>query len=99
MMFFVFIIGAIRWDRRAIVLSMLAFFLYGSMVWGIFPTDPDVSFESHFFGALIGVILAIVLRNTDPAPLEKRYSWEDEVQTPADESDESSEQPARRRLH
>jgi membrane associated rhomboid family serine protease len=99
MMFFVFIIGAIRWDRRAIVLSMLAFFLYGSMVWGIFPTDPDVSFESHFFGALIGVILAVVLRNADPVLLEKRYSWEDEAPAPGDETDDNSAQDDPRRLH
>jgi membrane associated rhomboid family serine protease len=77
MMFFVFTIGAIRWDRRAIALSMLAFFLYGGMVWGIFPTDPEVSFESHFFGALLGVILAILLRNRDPAPPEPGYAWEE----------------------
>jgi membrane associated rhomboid family serine protease len=78
MMFFLFVIGAIRWDRRAIVLSMLAFFLYGSMFWGILPGDPDVSFESHLCGAVIGVGLAIVLRNNDPAPPRTRYSWEDE---------------------
>jgi membrane associated rhomboid family serine protease len=88
MMFFLFVIGAIRWDRRAIVLSMLAFFLYGSMLWGIFPGDPDVSFESHLCGAVIGVILAIVLRNNDPAPLRKRYSWEDEEGEGAGEVDD-----------
>lgn len=78
MMFFVFTIGAIRWDRRAIALSMIVFLLYGGMIWGVFPQDPKISFESHFFGALIGVTLAVVLRNRDPAPPEKRYSWEDE---------------------
>ena len=65
-------------DRRAIALSLLVFFLYGSMFWGIFPTDPGVSFESHFFGALIGTILAFLFRNKDPASVDKRYSWEDE---------------------
>lgn len=99
MMFFVFIIGAIRWDRRAIALSMLVFFLYGGMVWGIFPTGPNVSYESHFFGALIGVVLAILCRNRDPAPLEKRYSWEDEAETPSDEPDNDSAQGGSRRLH
>ncbi len=78
MMFFVFTIGAIRWDRRAIALSMIVFFLYGSMIWGIFPRDPGISFEYHFFGALIGVALAFAFKDTDPAPPEKRYSWEDE---------------------
>jgi membrane associated rhomboid family serine protease len=77
-MFFVFTIGALRWDRRAIALSMIVFFLYGSMIWGIFPTDPDISYESHFFGALIGIILAVLLRNHDPRPLEKQYSWEED---------------------
>jgi membrane associated rhomboid family serine protease len=77
-MFFVFTIGVLRWDRRAIILSMIVFFLYGSMIWGIFPTTPDVSFESHFFGAAIGVALAMLLKNHDPAPSPKKYSWEDE---------------------
>ena len=77
-MFFVFAIGAIRWDRRASVLSMLVFFLYGGMIWGIFPSKPDISFESHFFGAVIGIVLAILLRNYDPYTAEKKYSWEDD---------------------
>ena len=81
-MFFVFTIGAIRWDKRAIALSMIVFFLYGSMIWGIFPNDAGTSFESHFFGAIIGVFLAILLRNYDPHAPEKTYSWEqDEEET------------------
>lgn len=77
-MFFVFTIGAIRWDRRAIALSMVVFFLYGSMIWGIFPNEPGISFESHFFGALTGIILAILLRNHDPNLPEKKYNWEED---------------------
>ncbi len=77
-MFFVLTIGILRWDKRAIVLAMIVFFLYGSMIWGIFPTTPDVSFESHFFGAIIGVALAILLKNLDPAPPRKKYSWEED---------------------
>jgi membrane associated rhomboid family serine protease len=77
-MFFLFVVGALRWDKRAIVLSMIVFFLYGSMIWGIFPTAPGISYESHFFGALTGVLLAVVLRNHDPKAPEKKYSWEDE---------------------
>ena len=77
-MFFVFTIGAIRWDRRAIALSMVVFLLYGGMIWGIFPNDPGISYESHFFGAIIGIILAILLRNYDPNIPEKEYNWEDD---------------------
>ena len=77
-MFFVFTIGAIRWDRRAIALSLIVFLLYGSMIWGIFPTEPNISYESHFFGAMIGVILAILLRNYDSKSPEKEYNWEED---------------------
>ncbi len=79
MMFFVFTIGVLRWDKRAIALSLVVFFLYGGMIWGIFPSDPSISFESHFFGAVIGIALAILLKRHDPAPPEKRYSWENEL--------------------
>ncbi len=77
-MFFVFVIGTLRWDRRAITLSMLVFFLYGGMIWGVLPGKPGISFESHLAGALIGISLAVLLRNHDPRPPEKRYSWEED---------------------
>ena len=75
MMFFVFTIGALRWDRRAIALSLIVFLLYGGMIWGIFPSAPNISFESHFFGALIGVCCAIALRNRDRPAVERHYPW------------------------
>ena len=75
-MFYVFTIGAIRWDKRAIALSMIVFLLYGGMIVGILPGEPNISFESHLFGAIIGTLLAIFLRNTDPRPPEKKYSWD-----------------------
>ncbi len=80
LMFFIFVVGILRRDRRAIALSLVVFFLYGGMIWGIFPRDPGVSFESHFFGALIGLVLAFMLRDRDPRPPDKRYSWEDETE-------------------
>ena len=78
MMFFVFTIGVLRWDTRSIALALVVFLLYGGMIWGVFPGDPSVSFESHLAGALIGITLAVLLRNRDPAPPRKRYSWEGE---------------------
>ncbi|UCB55276.1 MAG: rhomboid family intramembrane serine protease [Thiotrichales bacterium] len=75
-MFFVFTVGVLRWDRRAIPISMIVFFLYGGMIWGVFPGKPDISYESHLFGAIIGVTLAVLLRHHDPLPPEKKYSWE-----------------------
>lgn len=78
MMFFLFLIGVLRRDKPAMALAMIVFFLYGSMIWGILPTEERISFESHLFGALMGVVSAILFRNNDPKPTEKKYSWEEE---------------------
>jgi membrane associated rhomboid family serine protease len=90
LMFFVATVGVLRWDRRAIGLALVVFFLYGAMVWQVLPVDPQVSFESHLAGAILGVTLAFCLRRLDaPAP-QKRYSWEQqtadegEVEQPTD---------------
>ncbi len=83
-MFFLFVVGILRRDRLAAAIAMAVFFLYGGMVWGLMPTKPGVSFESHIFGALMGMGCAALLRNLDPRPPEKRYDWEDE---PADATD------------
>lgn len=76
LMFFAFVAGMLRRDTRSIVLAMLVFFLYGGMIWGVFPTEKGVSFESHFFGGVMGVACAVIFRRSDPVPSKKRYSWE-----------------------
>ncbi len=75
---FVFTIGIIRRDRKAIALSLLVFFLYGGMLAGVIPGRQEISFESHLAGAFIGLVMAFILKNSDPPAVEKRYSWEDE---------------------
>lgn len=85
MMFFLFLIGILRRDKPAMAIAMIVFFLYGSMVWGVLPTKEEISFESHLFGAVMGVICAILFRNKDPKPPEKKYSWEiEETEITAD---------------
>ena len=85
MMFFVFTTGILRGDRLSIALSMIVFFLFGGMVWSIFPQLPGVSYESHFFGAASGILAAFLFRHRDPLPAEKSYDWEDET---ADDEDD-----------
>jgi membrane associated rhomboid family serine protease len=87
MLFFVFMIGVLRWEQRAIALSLVVFFLYGGMIWGVLPESREVSFESHLSGAMIGIALAFVLRYRDPMPPPKQYSWEGEE----DEGEEDEE--------
>ena len=78
MLFFVLTIGVLRWERRNIAISLVVFFLYGGTISGILPGAREISFESHLSGALIGIMMAFLLRNRDPGPARKRYSWEDE---------------------
>lgn len=76
LMFFLFTIGVIRRDRLAIALAMIVFFLFGSMIWSIFPNKPGISFEMHLFGGVAGIVMAIILRNRDAALPAKKYQWE-----------------------
>ena len=78
MLLFVFMVGALRWERPTIALSLVVFFLYGGMIWGVLPDAPEVSFESHLSGALIGILLAFLLRHRDPELPRRQYSWERE---------------------
>lgn len=40
----------------AIALAVVAFFLYGGMLWGVLPVQAGVSWEGHLFGFLGGVL-------------------------------------------
>lgn len=84
LMFYLFVMGIFRRDRLAMAISMATFFLYGSMVITIFPREPGISWESHMFGAIGGLIAALLFFRLDPRPPVKTYSWEQE---PEDEED------------
>jgi membrane associated rhomboid family serine protease len=91
MLLFVFTLGVLRWERRAIALSLVVFFLYGGMILGVLPIQQDISFESHLSGALIGMLMAFRLRQYDPAPPRKQYSWESEEEACDEDDDEWSD--------
>jgi len=76
---FLFLSGIIRRDGKLLAITLLVTFLYGSMVWGIFPEffpEKNISFESHFWGMASGVILAVYFRKVGPQ--RPTYEWEDE---------------------
>lgn len=77
-MFYIFTSGILRRDRPSIALALIVFLVYGGMIWSIFPQQPDISYESHFFGAACGVLAALLFARRDPRPPEKHYDWEDE---------------------
>jgi len=88
---FLFFMGLLRKDTRSIAVSLLVTFLYGSMVWGVLPTDPKISFEAHLSGALVGILCAFIFRKTDPLPV--KYDWEEEEEDKEEEGFEDDINP------
>ena len=73
---FIFFKGVFSRHYRLVALSLLVVFLYGGMLWYIFPIQDEISWEGHLGGALSGLLLAYTLRVEVPAP--KKYAWEKE---------------------
>lgn len=86
---FLFFSGVIRNDRRLLAISLLVVFLYGSMIWGIFPLFPQVSWESHMLGSVSGLVLAIFYRKQGPE--KEIYEWELEEEENEEEEEEEEE--------
>jgi membrane associated rhomboid family serine protease len=61
---------------RLIALSLIVVFLYGSMIWYVFPIKEQMSWEGHLSGLIVGLIFAIVFRKSIAKPL--KYDWEKE---------------------
>ena len=53
---------------------MCVVFLYGGLVWGIFPTQERISWEGHLFGAINGLFWAVYFKKEGPQ--RRKYSWE-----------------------
>jgi len=66
--FFIFISGVQRRSPGSIALALIVVFLYGGMVWGVFPQERGVSWEGHLFGALSGSLCAFWFRRLDLPP-------------------------------
>lgn len=60
---FLFFSGIVRTEFRSLLISIVVVLAYGGMVWGILPTIPGISWESHLFGGLVGAVTAFSFRN------------------------------------
>ncbi len=81
---FLFFSGILRKYVPLIAISLLVVFLYGSMIWGVFPLLKEISWESHLLGGLAGFIVAIVYRKEGPQ--KPPASWDLEEEDTEDDS-------------
>lgn len=51
--------GLLRRNRNLLALSLAVVFVYGSLIWGMFPYIPDISWEAHLFGFLAGIYFSV----------------------------------------
>ena len=57
--FFLIFFGFFRRDFISLFISTIILLLYGGIFYGVLPSDPRVSWESHFAGSLVGIASAI----------------------------------------
>lgn len=75
MISYIFWAGIFNRDRQSIVLSLIVLFVYSGMFYGILPTQPGVSWESHLLGGMVGILVAYLLRT----PKVEEDPWDDET--------------------
>lgn len=55
---FLFFSSLFRRDARSIAIAFTVILLYGGMFYGVIPTDPHISWESHLLGSFTGIFCA-----------------------------------------
>tara|TARA_B110000879_G_scaffold193555_1_gene260525 strand:+ start:1350 stop:2081 length:732 start_codon:yes stop_codon:yes gene_type:complete len=76
LMSFMLFKGILSKNHHLTALSLLVVFLYGSMLWYVFPVKENMSWEGHLSGLLVGLVFAFVFRTAIAKPV--RYIWEDD---------------------
>ena len=71
---FIFFKGIFAKHYRLIALSLVVIFMYGSMIWYVFPIKQGMSWEGHLGGLITGLLFALVFKNNVAKP--ERYVWQ-----------------------
>ncbi len=71
---FLFFKGIFSKQFQLTALALVVVFLYGSLLWYVFPVNPEISWEGHLSGFFVGLLFAFLFK-TNPVE-NKKYDWE-----------------------
>jgi membrane associated rhomboid family serine protease len=71
---FLFFKGIFSKYYRLVALSLSVVFVYGSLVWGLFPGKVGMSWEGHLSGFIVGLALALIYKTKHI--VKPKYEWE-----------------------
>ena len=66
--FYLITTGFLQKDRQSLAIALFVIFMYGSLVWGMFPNftrlmaEKNISWESHLWGGIMGIIAGFWFR-------------------------------------
>ncbi|MCH7412173.1 rhomboid family intramembrane serine protease [Belliella sp. R4-6] len=58
LVFFMIFLGLFKGTYKTIIISIFIILLYGSIIYGVLPSNGRISWESHLAGACVGVVTA-----------------------------------------
>lgn len=90
--FFLFFSGILRKYTPLIAISLLVTFLYGGIVWHMFPSfsPANMSWEGHLSGGIMGTLCAFAFVNYGPQRPEPFANEKEEDESPCEEEETES---------
>lgn len=84
--FYLITLGIILKDRQSLAIALFVIFLYGSLIWGMFPNfikhlpEKNISWESHLWGGVMGIISGLWFhpKKTENEPFMNEDEQDDE---------------------
>lgn len=73
---FIFWSGVFRRNLKSIILSLVIVVMYSGYFYGILPNQPGISWESHLFGAIVGIYVAYLFKGMiEKDEIKSEPSW------------------------
>lgn len=69
---YVVVRGFVNRSFGEIAIGVVVAIVYGGLIWGVLPGQPGVSWQGHLFGALAGILAAVLVSDRGYGALRRR---------------------------